>query len=820
MQVLKFGGSSVANAKCFAHVSDIIHRYSEKSKVATVVSAPQGITNELVTLTDSLTMAADEKILGQLKLIEQKLLAILNECIVIFPDLHKEELNTGFSEIMVRLKQLVQGARLLAHCPDTALAQILSTGEKFSILLLAGILETRGHRVTRIDPVKFLTTDDRSTEPVAELGISKKKFQEHYSNPDQISLMPGFFGVKQNGETTTLGRNGSDYSAAILAVCIQADLCEVWTDVDGVYNSDPNLVAEAKLLDKMSYREAMELSYFGAKILHPKTIAPLLQFNIPCRIKNTHFPENPGTLISDETSTDDLIKAITNLDDVAMVTVSGPEMSGMVGMASRVFSAIFRAQISVLMISQSSAEYAISFCVPGEEANSALECLNNTFKLELKNELLEPVHIRKNLGIITLVGDRMQQQRGIAAKFFGALSQARVNIIAIAQDSSERSISAVVRAKRIDDAVKTCHQNMFLKKPTIDAVIIGCGTVGKELISQIHRQQQWLSKKNITLNVVAIANSRRLLLKKYNIDLSDWKSALENADQQFSLQLLTEFVADAQLSNPVIVDCTSNKKIAMLYNDFFERGFHVVAANKKANTASYNYYCQMRRTAQLQQKRFLYETNVGAGLPVIDNLQSLLRAGDELIKFEGILSGSLSYIFGEIHKGMSLSEATLQARELGYTEPNPAEDLSGLDVARKALVLAREAGLAIELEDINVEAVVPRELAAIDNAEEFIDKLPDFDKHFQEKIDDAEKKAKVLRYLASIEGSQINVRIQTVDRTHPMFAVSDGENALALHTQYYQPIPFVIRGYGAGAEVTAAGLFGDLLKTLSMAQQY
>jgi len=446
MQVLKFGGSSVANAACFQHVSNIIHAYSQKTAVATVVSAPQGITNDLVALTDGLATTSDENLQNQLIMIEQKLITILEESYSICPEIDKGTTGTEFLEITNRLNRLVKGARLLDHCPETTLAQILSTGEKFSILLLGGFLETLGQAITKIDPVKFLTTDDRSTEPVAELNISKQKFHQEYSNPGQVSLMPGFFGVKQNGETTTLGRNGSDYSAAILAVCMEADLCEVWTDVDGVYNSDPNLVQEAKLLDKMSYREAMELSYFGAKILHPKTIAPLLQFKIPCRIKNTHFPENPGTLISDETSSDELIKAITNLDDVAMVTVSGPEMTGMVGMASRVFSAISIAEISVLMISQSSSEYAISFCVPGEEAEAALDCLNSAFRLELKNELLEPIHIRKNLAIITLVGDKMQQQRGIAAKFFEALSQARLNISAIAQDSSERSISAVVRA--------------------------------------------------------------------------------------------------------------------------------------------------------------------------------------------------------------------------------------------------------------------------------------------------------------------------------------------------------------------------------------
>ncbi|MCP4411684.1 MAG: bifunctional aspartate kinase/homoserine dehydrogenase I [Gammaproteobacteria bacterium] len=820
MQILKFGGSSVADAACFNHVADIIHGYTQKTAVATVLSAPKGITNDLITLTEALFSSSNDQVVDMQKAIEEKLQDILNTSFSSYPDIDKNTITEGFTQIINRLGQLIQGAMLLGHCPETSLAQILSLGEKFSILLLAGFLKSLGHKVTTIDPEKFLTTDDRSVEPIADLMVSQEKFQEHYPDPGQVSLMPGFFGVKPNGETTTLGRNGSDYSAAILAVCIKADICEVWTDVDGVYNSDPNLVKEAKLLEKMSYREAMELSYFGAKILHPKTIAPLLQYKIPCRIKNTHFPDNPGTLISDESGSNDLIKAVTNLDNVAMVTVSGPEMTGMVGMASRVFSTISLAEISVLMISQSSAEYSISFCVPGEEADAALECLNKAFKLELQNELLEPIHIRPNLAIITLVGDRMQQQRGIAAKFFDSLSQARVNIIAIAQDSSECSISAVVRAKRVDDAIKTCHQNLFLKKPSIDAFIIGCGTIGKELIAQIHKQQNWLSNKNIALNVVSIANSKKVVMDKDSIDLSNWQEALQHAKHSFNLEQLKDFVSDAHLCNPVIVDCTSNEGIAMLYNDFLDAGFHVVTANKKANTASFDYYCLLRKTAQLKQRRFLYETNVGAGLPVIDNLQNLLRAGDSMNKFEGILSGSLSYIFGEIHNGLSLSEATLKARDLGFTEPNPAEDLSGLDVARKALVLAREADLAMELEDIHVEAVVPEKLANIEDAAEFIEKLPDFDQEFQQEINHAEQKGEVLRYIASIENGQIYVRTQSVDPAHPLYGVINGENALAVHTHYYQPIPFVIRGYGAGAEVTAAGLFGDLLKTLPLTQQH
>ncbi|MCW8875880.1 MAG: bifunctional aspartate kinase/homoserine dehydrogenase I [Kangiellaceae bacterium] len=822
MKVLKFGGSSLADAKCFQNVANIILASAKSTPIATVVSAPQGITNNLVELVAQLNgnEQNDSAQLDRIQTsIQGKLSQILEDASNLCSQLDTQSLKIQFEDLVVRLNQLTQGARLLSHCPQPTEAQILSTGEKFSVALLSAILNSANHAVSNIDPEKFLTTDAQSAEPVADLEKSKQKFEQHYPALESLALMPGFFGIKPNGETTTLGRNGSDYSAAVLAVCLHAEACEIWTDVDGVYNADPRLVKDAQLIDKMSYHEAMELSYFGAKVLHPKTIAPLSQHQIACWIKNTHAPQISGTVISNESESSESVKAISNLSDVAMINVSGPGMKGMVGMASRVFSAISQANISVIMISQSSAEYCISFCVPGNEADSALECLNQAFELELKNELLDPISVRQDLAVVTLVGDHMQQQKGIAAKFFKALSQARVNIIAIAQDSSERSISAVVRDERTDDAVKVCHENLFLKRPAIDAFIVGCGTVGKELLNQIERQQNRLIDKNIALNVVGIANSKKLLLNKNGISLDSWQSDLQNAQGKFSLKKVNEFVSEAHLNNPVIIDCTSNEEIAMQYADYLDAGFHVVTANKKANTAEFDYYQRLRQNADAKQRRFLYETNVGAGLPVIDNLQSLLRAGDELVRFEGILSGSLSYIFGELHKGLSLSEATNKAKELGYTEPNPAEDLSGLDVARKVLVIAREAGLSLELDDIELEPVVPQELAELTDAQEFLDKLPSYDETFQSKIEKAEQNGQVLRYIAGIAEGECKVSIQAVDSGHPLFSVAEGENALSLHTLYYQPKPYVIRGYGAGAAVTAAGLFGDLLRTLAWDQE-
>jgi aspartokinase/homoserine dehydrogenase 1 len=815
MKVMKFGGSSLATAEKFNHVVALIE--SQQDQVCAVFSAPQGITNDLVMLIELIDQ--QQELTKQLDLISQKLLTISSDCGAIRADFDASKSQQQTASLLDQLRNWVQGCALIGYCPTKVAAQILSIGEKFSTLLMATLLRTK-NPITVLDPRLFIHVEDDSDDPIVDTEQCQQSFKSHYHALTDTSVMPGFYGVTAQGDLITLGRNGSDYSAAILAVCVDASECEIWTDVDGIYSVDPRLVDQAQLIDQMSYQEAMELSYFGAKILHPKTITPLAKHHIHCVIKNTENPNHTGTVISDNTAHEKSVKAISNLSDVAMINVSGPGMKGMVGMAARVFAAMSEAKISVILISQSSSEYSISFCVPGKEAKLATTHLNQAFRLELKNGLLEPINCREKLAIITLIGDRMHQQKGTASRFFSALSHARVNIIAIAQDSSERSISAVVRAKRVDDAVIICHQQLFLKKPRIDAFLIGCGTVGQELIGQIDRQQQWLKNKNIELNLVGIANSKQCLLDADGVNLKDWQNQLAKCDQGLSLERLKSFVRAAHLINPVIIDCTSNQAIAMNYLDYLKANFHVVTANKKANTDSLNYYHQLQQTAIKRQRRYLYETNVGAGLPVIDNLQNLLRAGDELIQFEGILSGSLSYIFGEIHQGLSLSEATEKARKLGFTEPNPAEDLNGMDVARKVLVIAREAGLPLELADVDLQAVVSDELAALTDGDEFMRQLPEFDAAFQTLIDAAENKCQKLRYVAQIKDRKCAVKIMAVDQDHPLFEIEAGENALAINTQYYQPKPFIIRGYGAGAEVTAAGLFGDLLRTLPWEQEH
>ncbi len=824
MKVLKFGGSSLANAEKFLSVANIVQNENNKTPVGVVLSAPQGVTNLLVGLLDHLDGDTEsEKIVEDLKCKTQQIMVDLVCSLGVTQTDHFDPslVEKAIGKEFERLARLMEGAKLLGHCPEQTGAQILTLGERISIILISWVFNCLNIEVSLIEPENFLVAESQSGDPLANIPLSKQKFNQHYNTLNSIALMPGFVGVSPGGNTITLGRNGSDYSAAILAVCSQADICEIWTDVDGVYNADPRLVKEAELIAKMSFNEAIELSYFGAKILHPKTIVPLSLHDIPCLIKNSLAPENEGTLISKQSVNDTSVKAISSLDEVAMINVSGPGMKGKVGMTSRIFSAISRANLPVILISQSSAAYRISFCVSANQAAAAEHCLNQEFELELKNLLLEPISISKGLSVVSLVGDKMQKQKGIAAKFFASLSQAEVNIIAIAQDSSERSISAVVRSQRTDDAVKICHRNLFLKRHSIDAFVIGCGTVGGELISQIEKQQSFLLERNIDLKIFGIASSKKLLLNGQGIPLSnDWKTRLSESNESFSLKKLNQFVEQHHLLNPVIIDATSNDDIAMSYADYLNANYHVVAANKKANTATVEYYHQLRSTAQNNKRRFLYETNVAAGLPVIDNLQNLLGAGDQLVAFEGILSGSLSYIFGQLHQGLSLSEATQKAKDMGFTEPNPAEDLSGMDVARKVLIIAREAGLELELGDIRLESVISEELAQIDDADEFMKRLPSLDALINDKVKTAESNNQLLKYVAKIRDGVCEVKIESVDDQHPLYSVQGGENALAIHTNFYNPVPFVIRGYGAGASVTAAGLFADILRTLVWDREY
>ncbi len=821
MKVLKFGGTSLRDAGHFRRVADIVlSELITETSVAVVLSAPATITNQLVKLTQS---AANQKNTDeeqhQLRSFIEALLQQLetdeNGDNSISPNGFKAiDVWPEIEHILITLAQWLQGMSLLGQCPDNIYAKIISSGERLSITLMQALLLNRGADVNLLEPKAIFLAEGDVLEAEINLEKSIRKFNTKIAT-DCIYLMPGFVAKNSKNEVVLLGRNGSDYSATALAVLLDARECEIWTDVDGIYNCDPRLVADANLLQTLSYQEAMELSYFGAKILHPKTISPLIKYEIPCRIKNTENPSATGTLIS-KTSVirKEKIKAISSLNDISMINITGSGLKGKVGMAGRLFSCLSRAGISIILITQSSSEYSISLSIYTRDKMLARETLEDEFHLELEKQLLEPLEFIDELAIISLIGDGMHQAKGVSGRFMSALADASINIIAIAQGSSERSISVVIREAKADAAVKKCHQQFFDATRYINLFLLGCGGVGAELLRQIHRQTEVLQKNHLGVRVCGIANSKQILVNPEGIDLDKWQQQLETGEDTFSLSLIEEQVLNYQLLNPVIVDCSSNDILADCYVDYLEAGFHVVAANKKANTKSYEYYEKLREAALKNRRKFLYDTNVGAGLPVIENLKNLILAGDELKKFNGILSGSLSFIFGELDEGKAFSEVTLQALEKGFTEPDPRDDLSGMDVARKLLILAREAGLKLELDDIEIQSALPESFDIQGTRDDFLSRLPEVDSYYAEKIKQAVEQHKVLRYVGSIEAGKCRVSVEAVDDSDPLFKVKEGENALAFYSRYYNPIPLVLRGYGAGVEVTAAGVYSDIMKIL------
>ncbi|XBC37831.1 MAG: bifunctional aspartate kinase/homoserine dehydrogenase I [Buchnera aphidicola (Meitanaphis microgallis)] len=814
MKILKFGGTSLSNATKFLSVAKIIKRNFKKEQIAVVLSAPEKVTNFLV---NTIEKAINKKnVLSDITIIK-------NIFSKITFNINKKQNNFSYNTVteiinnkFSKLKCIFDGINLLNQCPDNIRAKIICYGELLSVAIMENILKSTFQKITIINPVKSLVAIGNYLDSTIDIYASTKKINSLHIPSDHIILMAGFIAGNKEKNLVTLGRNGSDYSAAILSICLKGTICEIWTDVDGIYTCDPKTVHNAKLLKFLSYQEAIEFSYFGAKVLHPKTISPLKKFQIPCLIKNTENPCSEGTIIcknSDNTTIP--IKGITYLNDIVMFYISGSETSNMLAVASRILSAMSLNGIEIILITQSSPQNNINFCIPQSCMKQAHNILKNEFQLELKNKLLNPIKIIKKLAILSIIGSKIKAQQNTFSKIFLALSKTNIDIFSIIQGSSENSISIVINNDFTVSSIQTIHHILFTKFRTIELFLIGIGGVGATLLNQIKTQQNWLKSKNIDLKVCGIANSKIFLKNMQGIDLNDWNKKFSMSTNSCNVNDIINLSKNNTLINPVVVDCTSDQNIAYQYLLWLTNGFNVVTSNKKANASSLKYYQDIRSAASHAKKKFLYETNVGAGLPIIDNLKNLLHAGDKLIHFRGILSGSLSFIFGKLEENISLSEATKQAQELGLTEPNPKDDLSGIDVARKLLILAREVGIKLELKDVKIESILPNEFNYLSNTNDFMMQLKKLDQMFSNRMKNAQKLKKTLRFIGIItKKGQCQVKLDEIDKNDPLYEIKNGENALAFYSKYYHPIPLVLRGYGAGNSVTAAGVFSDILRTL------
>ncbi|WKE67303.1 bifunctional aspartate kinase/homoserine dehydrogenase I [Gallaecimonas kandeliae] len=792
MQVMKFGGSSLADPKRFDAVAAQVTQALAQGPVAVVLSAPAGVTNALVALCDSRDST--------------EIQAITATWTQNYPDLAEP-----LAQWAKQLDAWCQGIRLLDACPDSTRVAIASAGEQLSVLVLSHLLAS--HQPQVLDPAGLFLGFGPRLDALVDLDASRNKCRSLRDRPPQLAIMAGFYAGHRDGGQCLLGRNGSDYSAAVLAACLDAQELIIWTDVDGVYQCDPRLVPEAKKLRQLSFAEALELSHFGAKVLHPKTLGPVGRFQIPTWIRSSLAPELPGTRIdSNAEPSDKPVKALSSLSDVVMVSVSGPGLKGMVGMASRIFAAVSQAGVSVLLITQSSSEYSISFCLNACDERQAVTHIEDDFSLELATGQLEPVSVQRDLAILTLIGDNMCQAKGVAGRCFTQLGRANINVVAIAQGSSERAISAVIPGNCASRGLKMVHQAFFDSSMPLELVLLGCGNVGAELVRQLADQQQWLARQGISAKVVALANSQRMLMAPQGLTLAHWQNQLAEAGQPLDLDALKAMSPD--LLNPVLVDCSASDELPLDYQAFLEAGFHVVTPNKKGNSGPLAQYQALKATAKRHRRRYLYDTTVGAGLPVIETLQNLLHAGDELQSFSGILSGSLSFLMGRLEDGLPFSAAVREAMDKGFTEPDPRDDFSGLDVARKVLILAREAGYALELADISLDGLLPPAFVEMDKME-FLARLEELDAAFAAQVAEARAGGKVLRFVGEIAKGRGRVGLKAVEDSHPLRAVRDGENALAFLTRYYSPVPLLLRGYGAGANVTAAGIFADILRTLN-----
>lgn len=808
----KFGGSSLSDAECFQRVADIIAQHPDTT-LGIIVSAMGGMTDKLLRLS-ALAERDDKGFVAELHQIGERY-ALAVRKLVSGDDL--VGLLDQWSQDAAEIEAILKDVARLKSAPQRTRDVVAGYGEIWSARLLAALLkkmlgEPRGGRW--FDARKLITVREGELGPTVLWDRSQSNWQRMIDkNFSGVAVFTGFIAADEEGLQTTLGRNGSDYSAAIVAALSGASCLTIWTDVDGVMSADPNKVPEAQVIDSMSYNEAMELAYFGASVLHPQTLGPVIANAIPVVIRNSFNPEHPGTRITAAAPGSGQIKGITAISDIALVNLEGAGMIGVPGTADRLFSALKQASVSVTLISQASSEHSICIAVPSELAERAKKVITDAFVDELANGQIQRVEVTADQSIVAVVGDDMAGMPGLAARFFGNLGRARINVRAIAQGSSERNISAVVDANDTIRALRAAHSGFYLSSKTISVGLIGPGTVGGTLLDQIHQQTARLLRKfNLDLRVRAIARSKTMHLAERHIDLADWRATSAAAAGELDFEAFEQHVHPDHIPHSVIIDCTASDAVADRYAGWLERGIHIVTPNKKAFSGPMERYQSIQRAAKAGGSHCFYETTVGAALPIIKTLRDLIDTGDEIQVIRGILSGTLAYLFNVYDGTKPFSGIVLEAKQRGFTEPDPRDDLSGTDVARKLTILARELGQKIELGDFPVQNLIPESLRDVP-LDEFLGKLADHDDEFASLFNDARSANTKLRYIGTLDaaGSAI-VQLEQVPLDNPFSNIDLTDNLVQFVSSRYSANPLVIQGPGAGPAVTAGGVFGDLLK--------
>ncbi len=810
-KVLKFGGSSLATPERIKNSIEIVKQaHDSTQQMAVVVSAFGGVTDALILIARLASLGKNEyqKHFYELK---SRHVAACKELILQKKAPYVlEELEKMFHE----LSSVIDGIFLVGECSEKTLDLVMSFGERFSAFIISEAAIPFIQDAVFLDARNIIKTDRHFGHAQVDFEKTNKNIQKWFQENPKMPVVTGFIASSNENETTTLGRGGSDYTASIIGAALGVYIIEIWTDVDGVMTADPRKEEYAFVIPEMSYREAMEMSHFGAKIIHPPTIAPAFEKKIPLLIKNSFHPSAEGTLISFTSSNNEaLICGISSIDSLALLSLQGSGMVGVCGIAKRLFGALSEKEINVILISQGSSEHSICFAILPEFVENAKKAIQKEFALEMQAHLIDDVVIENDLSVIAVVGENMRKTTGISGKLFAALGNNGINVVAIAQGSSELNISFVVKKQDEVKAINVIHEAFFLSpKKTVHVFLAGTGLIGKALLQQIERFSEKIqNEQQLNIKIVGIANSLQMAFHPQGMNLKDWESSLKENHEHMNVRHFVDRMIGCNLPNSIFADCTSSEEITLQYGDILKANISIVTPNKKANSGSYDDYKKLRNTAQKKGVKFLYGANVGAGLPIISTIHEMLRSGDKIVKIEAILSGTLSFLFNSFTEGVVFSELLSKAQANGFTEPDPRDDLNGMDVARKLLILARESGYPLEMKDITVQKILPEKCFEAHSVPEFYENLKKFDEELNKKRIDAERDGKVLRYIATFEKNIGTVSLQAVRKEHPFYNLSGTDNIVAITSEFYKENPLVIKGQGAGAEVTSGKVFADII---------